>query len=61
MGKYDVLKGDFICHTCKDIVYSVRWYYQDLIMTWMCKDKHVSTVDLNLKKKKVYHDREIGE
>ena len=60
MGKYDVLKGEFICHTCKAITYSMRWYYQDKIMSWMCPEKHVSEVDLN-KKRKVSNDREIGE
>ena len=61
MGKYDILKGDFVCHTCKQTVYSMRWYYQDKIMSWMCKDKHVTEVNLNLKRKKVGNDGEIGE
>jgi hypothetical protein len=61
MGKYDVLKGEFICHTCKQAVYSIRWYYQDKIISWMCKDKHLSEVDLNTKKRKADYDREIGE
>jgi hypothetical protein len=42
-------------------VYSMRWYYQDRIMTWMCKDKHVTEVNLNTKKKKADYDRKIGE
>lgn len=61
MGKYDVLKGELVCHTCKETVYSMRWYYQDKIITWMCKDKHVSEVNLNTKRKKSDYDGEIGE
>ena len=61
MGKYDVLQGEFVCHTCKQTVYSIRWYYQDKLISWMCKDKHVSEVNLNTKKKKADYDGEIGE
>ena len=61
MGKYDVLQGEFACHVCKQTVYSIRWYYQDKLISWMCKSKHVSEVNLDIKRKKVYSDGEIGE
>jgi hypothetical protein len=61
MAKYDIHKGQFVCHTCKEVVYSMRWYYEIKEMSWMCKQGHVSEVSLNLKKKRDASDREIGE
>lgn len=60
-SKYDVYKGNYVCHTCKDTVYSMRWHYNEKLMTWMCKQGHISEVNLNTKKKKVENEREIGE
>ena len=58
MAKYDVYAGAFPCHTCKQEVSSIRWYYQIKEMTWMCKSGHVSKVDLNTKRKKEDYERE---
>ena len=60
-NRYDIEKGQFVCHTCKDIVYSMRWYYEIKEMSWMCKEKHVTTVSLNTKKRRDDNEREIGE
>ena len=61
MARYEILQGSFTCHTCKSTVGTLRWYASTKEMTWMCKDKHLSIVNLNTKKKKADYDREIGE
>jgi hypothetical protein len=50
MAKYTVYEGKFPCHTCKVEVKTVRNYYIEKKLTWMCPEKHVSVVDLNTKK-----------
>lgn len=57
MSKYTVYQGKFSCHQCKMPVGSLRLYAEDKLMTWMCRDKHLSTVSLNTKKKKVDYER----
>lgn len=52
MGRYNVYPGDFICQICGSHVNTVRSYPSDKKLTWMCKDKHVSTVNLDTKKSK---------
>ena len=61
MARYDVLSGQFVCHTCKEEVPTMRLYASLKEMTWMCKQKHMSKVNLNTKKKKEDYEREIGE
>lgn len=57
MASYTVYNGTFICHTCKVEVRSLRLYAETKTMTWMCKDKHLSTVAFG-KRKKAAFDRE---
>jgi hypothetical protein len=57
MSKYSVFEGDFVCHTCKASVSTSRLYYDKKIITWMCKDKHLSQVILNTKKSKKDYER----
>lgn len=52
MGRYNVYTGEFICQVCGEQVPTIRSYPADKKLTWMCKEKHLSEVDLNLKKKK---------
>lgn len=52
MSRYDLIQGQFVCHTCKVIVKTLRLYGADKQLSWMCPDKHLSTVDLNTKKSK---------
>ena len=61
MARYEILQGSFTCHTCKEVVATLRWHQTTKEMTWMCKDKHLSTVNLNTKKKKADYDREERE
>ena len=51
MAKYTIYPGKFPCHTCKVEVKTVRVYPETKEITWMCPEKHVSTVSLNTKKK----------
>jgi hypothetical protein len=57
MASYTVYHGKFICHECKAEVTSLRLYAETKTMTWMCKDKHLSTVKFGKQKWKG-NDRE---
>jgi hypothetical protein len=61
MAKYNVYQGEFPCHVCKVIVSSLRLYTETKELTWMCPDKHVSTVDLYKRKTKKDYEREERE
>lgn len=51
-SKYTVYHGEFPCHTCGEVVSSLRSYPETKDLTWMCSQKHMSTVSLDIKKKK---------
>jgi hypothetical protein len=61
MAKYNIYTGKFPCHTCKVEVTSLRLYSDTKEMTWMCPDKHMSRVTLNVKKTKKDYEREKRE
>jgi hypothetical protein len=48
---YTVYNGLFLCQTCKIEVRSLRLYAETKTITWMCKEKHISTVNLGKRKK----------
>lgn len=50
MAKYNLYKGEFLCHTCKEKVFTLRSYPDKKELSWMCKNNHLSTVNLNTKK-----------
>ena len=52
MARYSIYNGKFKCHTCGIEVTSLRSYPEEKKLTWMCKDKHVSVVNLVTKKSK---------
>lgn len=56
MSRYTVYQGKFACHQCKMPVNSLRSYPEDKLLTWMCKDKHLSRVSLNTKKKRADYE-----
>jgi hypothetical protein len=58
MAKYDIYHGTFPCHKCKVEVKTVRFYAETKELTWMCPEKHMSSVNLNTKKKKDYEREE---
>ena len=61
MGKYTIYPGAFVCHTCKAEVKTLRLYAADKQLTWMCPDRHISTVSLITKKSKSDYEREERE
>jgi hypothetical protein len=58
MGSFTVYRGSFICHTCKTEVKTLRLYAESKEMTWMCKDKHLSKVNLGRRKKSDFDGEE---
>lgn len=58
MASYTVYNGKFVCHQCKAEVTSLRLYAETKEMTWMCKDKHLSRVNLGRRKKKDFDGEE---
>jgi hypothetical protein len=59
MSKYTIYPGVFICHTCKKTVKTLRLYGQAKEMTWMCEDKHLSSVSLETKKSRKDYERKV--
>jgi hypothetical protein len=57
MANFTVYHGKFICHECKSDVRSLRLYPETKTATWMCPNKHLSTVKFGKQKYKV-NDRE---
>jgi hypothetical protein len=60
MAKYNVYSGQFKCQQCGAEVSSLRSYPELKELTWMCENKHVSRVNLNIikKTKKDYERKE---
>ena len=57
MSNFTVYHGQFVCHTCKVEVKTLRLYAETKEMTWMCKEKHLSSVKFGKQKWKG-NDRE---
>jgi hypothetical protein len=58
MAKYSIYPGVFKCQQCGLEVKSLRLYQDTKELTWMCSEKHVSTVNLNTRKSKKDYERE---
>ena len=58
MPSFTVYQGTFLCHTCKTEVKTLRLYAETKEMTWMCKDKHLSRVNLGRRKKSDFDGEE---
>jgi hypothetical protein len=56
-NKYGVYHGEFPCHTCGEIVPSIRLYVENKELTWMCSQKHMSNVSLQPKRKNRQDER----
>jgi hypothetical protein len=52
-NNFIVFKGKFICHECKEEVFSLRLWKDTANITWICSQKHISRVPL-IKTKKDY-------
>jgi len=59
MASYNIFPGKFKCHTCKSEVTTLRLYEETKVITWMCRDRHVSRVSLQTKKSKRDYERKI--
>jgi len=59
VSKYTVFNGIFKCQKCNLAVTSLRMYTEEKELTWMCKDKHLSIVNLNTRKTKRDYERTI--
>ena len=57
MANFTIYRGEFTCHTCKNVVPTLRCYPEEQMLSWMCKDKHLTEVHLGKRKKKDF-DRE---
>ncbi len=58
MASYTLYKGEWVCHTCKQIVPMLRCYAETKTLTWMCKEKHLTTVYLGKRKKSAYQEKQ---
>lgn len=58
MPSYTVYHGKFICQECKVEVASLRLYASTKEVTWMCKEKHLSKVSFNKKRKRDFEREE---
>lgn len=52
MNQFNTYPGIFVCQTCSSIVKAIRSYPYEKKLTWMCGDKHLSTVSLNTRRRK---------
>jgi hypothetical protein len=52
MAKYNIYPGKFKCQECGLEVTSLRSYPETKELTWMCSQKHMSKVELKVKKTK---------
>lgn len=59
MPNYTVYEGRFVCHDCKVEVKTLRMYYEQQKMTWMCRNRHLTEVSLNTRKKKRDYERTV--
>ena len=58
MPSYTVYHGKFLCHECKAEVTSLRLYAETKEATWMCKEKHLSKVSFNKRRKRDFEREE---
>ncbi len=58
MPSFTVYHGKFLCQICKVEVRTLRLYAETKEMTWMCKDKHLSKVNLGKRKKSDFDGEE---
>ena len=48
---FRVFPGKFFCKKCNEEVTSLRFWLESGDTTWMCTKKHISKVELMIKKK----------
>jgi len=58
LSNYTVYPGKWPCHTCKEVVLTLRCYAETKTLTWMCKQKHLTTVYLGKRKRRDFDGEE---
>lgn len=58
MGKYNIYPGSFPCHTCGEDVKTIRSYPGEKRLSWMCKERHLTEINLDTKKSRKDYERE---
>ena len=58
MASYTIYPGQFPCHTCKEVVGTLRLYPATKEVTWMCKSKHLSSVSFAKRKRSDFEREE---
>jgi hypothetical protein len=43
---FTVYPGQFICKTCDEVVKTMRYWKDTVSVSWMCSNKHISSVDI---------------
>jgi hypothetical protein len=59
MASYSTYEGKFVCHSCRAEVRSLRMYYDQKKITWLCHNRHLSEVNLNTRKYKKDYERKV--
>jgi len=57
--RYTVYQGSFVCHTCKEEVLTIRHYPSSKKITWLCSNRHITSVSLQTRKRKKDYDRTV--
>ena len=55
--RYTIYEGKFVCQHCGKEVGTLRSYPDSKRLTWMCKEKHLSVVSTQTRKKKQDYER----
>jgi hypothetical protein len=58
MANYTIYPGKFICKECKVEVNTLRCYPETQTLTWMCKEKHLTSVKLGKRKRSDFDGEE---
>jgi hypothetical protein len=43
---FTVYQGEFICKICEEEVKTMRYWKSTVSVSWMCSQKHISSVDI---------------
>jgi len=50
-SKYEIISGKFFCGTCENTSDTARLYTETKRLTWLCKEKHLTEINLKPEKK----------
>jgi hypothetical protein len=61
MARYNIYPGTFPCHTCNLESKTIRSYPGQKKLSWMCPDKHLNEINLDVRKDKKDFERKERE